>query len=61
MRILSEVDEAQCIWWKAYALDERSSVLIILQKNFLLSNSSFMVVTPCLECIAYQWFFLRTL
>jgi hypothetical protein len=31
---ISEVDEAQCIWRLVFGLDERSSVLIILQENF---------------------------
>jgi len=57
MKIFSEFDESQCLWLLDFSLDDRSSFLIILQENFLLSNPSFMVVTPCLECIAYQWFF----
>jgi len=59
MKTFSEVDETQFLWLLDFSLDERSSVLIILQENFLLSNPSFMVVTLCLECIAYQWFFVR--
>jgi len=53
MKTFSEVDEAQCLRLLDFDLDERSSVLIILQENFLLSNPSFMVVTPCLECVNY--------
>jgi len=53
MKTFSEVDEAQCQRLLDFDLDERSSVLIILQENFLLSNPSFMVVTPCLECVNY--------
>jgi hypothetical protein len=59
MKIFSEFDESQCLWLLDFSLDDRSSVLINLQENFLLSNPSFMVVTPCLNCIAYQWFFVR--
>jgi len=40
-------------------LNEPSSVIIILQENFLLSIPSFVVVTPLLECSAYRFFFLR--
>ena len=39
-------------------LDQRGSVSIIVQKNFLLSKRSFMVVTSCLQFSAYRWFFL---
>jgi hypothetical protein len=56
---MSEVDEPQCICRSAYRLYELVSVPIILQHNLLLSNPSFLLVTPCHECIAYQWFFLR--
>jgi len=35
MRNSSEVDEAQCLWLLDFDLDERSSVHIILQENFL--------------------------
>jgi len=55
--ILSEVEEAMCIWWLAYGLDESGSVLIIWIENILLSSPSFLVVTPCLECTTNRWSF----
>jgi hypothetical protein len=59
MEILSDVDEAHCLCGLAYGLYERGSLPIIVQKNFLLSNTPLLVVTLRLYCNAYRWFFLR--
>ena len=51
--ILSEVDEAQCIWLLTDGLDESGSVPIIIQDTFLLSNPSLMVchARPPNQCV----------
>ena len=59
MGILSEVDEAQCIWLLAHGLNERGSVPITIQDTFLLSIPSFLVVTQCLAFSRYRLSCLR--
>jgi hypothetical protein len=53
MGILSDVDEAQCMWLLAKSLDERVSVPIIIQDNFPLSNPSFLGchTRPRIQCV----------
>ena len=53
--IYPAVELAQCISWLAYSMEERGSVPIIVQGNFLMSNPSFMAVTPCLVLSTYRW------
>jgi hypothetical protein len=58
MGILSEVDQAQCVLTSLPSV-RNGLVPIGVHEKFLLSSPSFLVATPCLECIAYRWFYLR--
>jgi hypothetical protein len=49
--ILSEFDETQCILWLAYALDERGSVPITKQENFLFPARTFSVARHALNLL----------
>jgi hypothetical protein len=54
--ILGEVEEHQCVSWLAYGPNEPVLFHIILQQNTLLSNPSYLDVTPCLGLIEYGGF-----
>ena len=57
MADLCNFDEAQCMWWLAYGVDERGSVPIIVGRNFSCSIRPFWVVTLSLQFSAYRCFF----
>jgi len=59
MGIMFEFDECLSICWLSCVLNERGSIPIKVEKKFLLSNPSFLVVIPCLQFSPYLRSFLR--